>query len=89
MPVKGFHYHNDICVPDTNPKNAPCKNGKENFSVTLGGECVSNCKDVTDPSKFVDVNGYHMSQNLCTADSPPSTTGNNACMSMKKDFSVN
>ena len=87
--VAASHDHNGICVKDSNPKNAACKTVKANFSVTLGGECVSNCIDVTDATKFVDVNGYHEAAGKCTTDAAASTTDNNACMPVKPKFSVN
>ena len=89
VPTPASHNHNEVCVKDSNPKNAACKTVKANFTVTLGGECVSNCIDVTDATKFVDVNGFHDAAGVCTADTAASTTDNNACMPVKDKFSVN
>ena len=80
----------EICTK-ADTKNADCKTAATGMSVTLGSECVADCKNVKTPTPptTVNVGGFHDVAGVCTEDTPASTTDNNACMPVKAKFSVN
>ena len=80
----------EVCTKTGDAGNAACKTVATGMSVTLGGECVADCKNVKTPGgPAVNVGGFHDAAGVCTEDTAASTTDNNACMPVKAKFSVN
>lgn len=80
-----------VCTKTVDPPNAVCATVAANMSLTLGGECIQDCPTVADPTKMINVGGFHNVAGVCTADTTPPTspTTDNACMPIKAGFTVN
>ena len=78
-----------VCTIIDDPPNVACTTVAAGMSVTLGGECVADCKNVDTTKPAVNVGGFHDVAGVCTEDTPASTTDNNACMPVIAGFSVN
>jgi hypothetical protein len=84
----------DVCYPKDAVANKACTTKTDKgVSLTLGGQCVSDCPSKADPTTFISVNGMHWDtdQKKCVDDAAAADpkTANNVCVPKTDGSSVN